>query len=198
MNCCIDLILGKAFCIFIFFHFPDSRLSVLKGFHLYFCFLTWVKTENFRSSVVTFRWSDSRRSWGHGRQEGCARSGSSTAFVAQKSKDVKAMNGFCITRVMDVLSVFTFSYLKCLHSWRSISNFRKIFVAEGNSYIFFVPFSNEHFTFHVYSPSLKCRLVRFDCVDTHRANKNYHTWQRSLAVHFISSFIDRKWHWKEI
>ena len=25
-----DLILGKAFCIFIFFHFPDSRLSVLK------------------------------------------------------------------------------------------------------------------------------------------------------------------------
>ena len=30
MNYCIDLILGKAFCIFIFFHFPDSRLSVLK------------------------------------------------------------------------------------------------------------------------------------------------------------------------
>ena len=24
-----DLILGKAFCIFIFFHFPDSGLSVL-------------------------------------------------------------------------------------------------------------------------------------------------------------------------
>ena len=46
MNYCIDLILGKAFCIFIFFHFPDSRLSVLKGFHFYFCFLTWVKTEN--------------------------------------------------------------------------------------------------------------------------------------------------------
>ena len=46
MNNCIDLILGKAFCIFIFFHFRDSRLSVLKGFHFYFCFLTWVKTEN--------------------------------------------------------------------------------------------------------------------------------------------------------
>ena len=123
----------------------------------------------------------------------------SGVYIAMKSA-VKAMNayGFCITRVMDVLSVFTFSYLKCLHSWRSIWNFRKIFVTEGNSYIFFVPFSYEHFTFHVYSLSLKCRLVRFDCVDTNRANKNYQTWQRSLAVHFISSFINHKWHWKEI
>ena len=51
INYCIDLILGKAFCIFIFFHFPDSRLSVLKGFHFYFCFLTWLKTEN----MVNFR-----------------------------------------------------------------------------------------------------------------------------------------------
>ena len=113
----------------------------------------------------------SRRSWDHGRQEGCDRAGSSTGSVARKSEDLKAMNGFCITRVMDVLSVFTFSYLKCLHSWRIISNFRKIFVAEGNSYIFFVPFSYEPFTFHVYSPSLRCLLVRFDCVDTNRANK---------------------------
>ena len=46
MNCRIELILGKAFCLFIFFNFPDSRLSVLKGFHFYFCILTWVKTEN--------------------------------------------------------------------------------------------------------------------------------------------------------
>ena len=46
MNYCTDLILGKAFCIFVFFHSPDSRLSVLKGFHFYFCFLTRVKTEN--------------------------------------------------------------------------------------------------------------------------------------------------------
>ena len=45
-NYCIDLILGKAFCIFIFFRFPDCRLSVLKGFRFCFCFLTWVKTEN--------------------------------------------------------------------------------------------------------------------------------------------------------
>ena len=36
MNYCIDLILGKAFCIFIFFHFPDSRLSVLNSLHFYF------------------------------------------------------------------------------------------------------------------------------------------------------------------
>ena len=54
MNYCIDLICRKAFCIFIFFHFPDSRLSVLKGFHFYFRFLTWVKTENCRVSFVTF------------------------------------------------------------------------------------------------------------------------------------------------
>ena len=46
MNYCIDLIPGKAFCIFIFFHFPGSRLSVLKGFRFYFCFLTRVKTGN--------------------------------------------------------------------------------------------------------------------------------------------------------
>ena len=63
MNYCIDLILGKAFCIFIFFHFPDSRLSVLKGFHFYFCFLTWVKTENrlqkfcFGTSLFVFNFS---------------------------------------------------------------------------------------------------------------------------------------------
>ena len=36
MNYCTDLILGKAFCIFIFFHFPDAELSVLTGLHLYF------------------------------------------------------------------------------------------------------------------------------------------------------------------
>ena len=46
MNYSRDLILGKAFCIFIFFHFSDSRISVLKGFYFYLCFLTWVKTEN--------------------------------------------------------------------------------------------------------------------------------------------------------
>ena len=33
MKYCTDPILGKASCIFIFFYFPDSRLSVLKGFH---------------------------------------------------------------------------------------------------------------------------------------------------------------------
>ena len=134
----------------------------------------------------------SRRPWGHGRQEGCARSGSSTAFVARKAK-IKQWTVFGIKRVTDVLSVFTFSYLKCLHSWPSISNFRKIFVAESNWYIFFVPFSYQHFTFHVNSPSLKCRLVLFDCVDTNWANQNYHTWQRRLAAHFICSFINHKW-----
>ena len=30
---CTDLILGEAYCIFIFFHFADSRLFVLNGLH---------------------------------------------------------------------------------------------------------------------------------------------------------------------
>ena len=38
MNYCIDLILGKAFCIFIFFYLPDSSLSVLKVSHFYSAF----------------------------------------------------------------------------------------------------------------------------------------------------------------
>jgi len=33
MNYRTDLILGEAFCIF--FHFPDSGLPVLSGFHFY-------------------------------------------------------------------------------------------------------------------------------------------------------------------
>ena len=43
MKYCTDLILGKAFCTIIFFHFPDSRLSVLKGFHFRFL---WRDSEN--------------------------------------------------------------------------------------------------------------------------------------------------------
>ena len=113
---------------------------------------------------------------------GCARSGSKRAFVARKSEDLKAMNGFCITRVMDVLSVFTFSYLKCLHSWRSISNFRKIFVAEGN----LSPFTFIHQAWDAFSFD----LIVWTLIER---TKNYHTWQRSLAVHFISSFINHKW-----
>ena len=35
-NIATDLIFGKTFCIFIFFHFPDSRRSVLNGLHFYF------------------------------------------------------------------------------------------------------------------------------------------------------------------
>ena len=31
-----DLVLGEAFCIFNFFHFPDSGPSVLTGLHFYF------------------------------------------------------------------------------------------------------------------------------------------------------------------
>ena len=38
-----DLILGEAFCIFIFFYFLDSGLSVLNGLQFYFDCVT-VKT----------------------------------------------------------------------------------------------------------------------------------------------------------
>ena len=47
----------------------------------------------------------SGQSWGHGRQEGCARSRSSAEFVVQKAK-IKQWLVFSITRVTDVLSVF--------------------------------------------------------------------------------------------
>ena len=40
-----DLILGEAFCIFIFFHFLDSGISVLNGFDFNFDAVI-VKTEN--------------------------------------------------------------------------------------------------------------------------------------------------------
>ena len=43
MNYRTDLILGKDFCLFIFFHFPDSVLSLLTGLHFYF---SWRDTEN--------------------------------------------------------------------------------------------------------------------------------------------------------
>ena len=52
---------------------------------------------------------------GSGDENGRIMSENLGVYIAMKSA-VKAMNGFCITRVMDVLSVFTFSYLKCLHS----------------------------------------------------------------------------------
>ena len=68
MNYCIDMILGKAFCLFIFFHFPDSRVSVLKGFHFYFCFLTWVKILNWRihfflTEILGFFYLNRKRPW---------------------------------------------------------------------------------------------------------------------------------------
>jgi len=31
-----NMILGKGFCMFIFFHFPDSSPSVLNGLNFYF------------------------------------------------------------------------------------------------------------------------------------------------------------------
>ena len=46
-----DLILGKAFCTFIFFRFPDSRLSVLNGLHFYFSWRDGANRE-YKSAVV--------------------------------------------------------------------------------------------------------------------------------------------------
>ena len=43
MKYCADPILGKAFCTFTFFHFPDFRLSVLNCVHFYFW---WRDSEN--------------------------------------------------------------------------------------------------------------------------------------------------------
>ena len=52
-----DLSLGEAFCIFIFFHFPDSGLSVLNGIHFYFW---WCDSEN-REMSLAFR--KNNRTW---------------------------------------------------------------------------------------------------------------------------------------
>ena len=52
-----DPILGKAFCIslVVFFHFPDSGLSVLTGLHLPYIDGVTVKTETQQSILVTHR-----------------------------------------------------------------------------------------------------------------------------------------------
>ena len=51
MNYCTDLILGKAFCTFIFFHFPDAELSVLTGLHFYFW---WHDKENTEYNTIQY------------------------------------------------------------------------------------------------------------------------------------------------
>ena len=110
--------------------------------------LTWVdcKTEGPQLSCSLLLESlSSKRFWGHRHQEGCAWSGSSMAFVARKAK-IKQWLVFDITWVMDVLlscRVMDVLSVKCLHSWHSISNFRKIFVAEGlkGTRTFYLPHS---------------------------------------------------------
>jgi len=97
----------------------------------------------------------SEHSWGHGRQVGCAWFGLSTAFVAQKAK-IKQWLVFGITQVIDVLlscRVMDILSVKCLHSWHSILNFGKIFVAEGlkGTPTFYLPHSHMNissFTFN--------------------------------------------------
>ena len=61
------------------------------------------------------------------------------------------MNCFWYNASQGRLVCIYFSYLKCLHLWHCISNFRKIFAAdhEGDSYIFFASFSYGHFIFHI-------------------------------------------------
>ena len=48
-----DLILGKGFCIFIFFHFPDSSPSVLNGLHFYFSLRDSASRELFGGCLVS-------------------------------------------------------------------------------------------------------------------------------------------------
>ena len=48
-----DLILGEAFCIFIFFYFLDSGLSVLNGLQFYF----WLRDSENPQTTSVFCWS---------------------------------------------------------------------------------------------------------------------------------------------
>ena len=144
-----------------FFSMRDKGSHSESGVFYYFILL-----KNKAKKVVYIR-ELKQRIWGQGRQEGCARSGSSTAFMARKAK-IKQWMVFGRTRVTNVWSEFC--CLKRLHSsdsdsWHSILKVGKIFVAKGDSYIFFAPFSYEYFILHIYSLSLKCRRVQFDCVD---------------------------------
>ena len=52
-----DLILGEAFCIFIFFYFPDSGLSVLNGLQFYSLIVT-VKTVNKTKPLDHISWKE--------------------------------------------------------------------------------------------------------------------------------------------
>ena len=52
-----DLILGEAFCIFIFFYFPDSGLSVLNGLQFYSLIVT-VKTVNKTKPLNHISWKE--------------------------------------------------------------------------------------------------------------------------------------------
>ena len=46
----------KGFCIFIFFHFPDSSPSVLNGLHIYFSLRDSASRENINSAVLNPRY----------------------------------------------------------------------------------------------------------------------------------------------
>ena len=98
---------------------------------------------------------------------------------------------FGITRVTGVLSVFTFAVWNVLTY--SISNFRKIFFAERDSYIFFAPFSYEHFIFHNFIRQAWNAIVYsvFDCQSRHKSSEQKLPYM--IAVHFNCSFINHQW-----
>ena len=52
-----NLILGEAFCIFIFFYFPDSGLSVFNGLQFYSLIVT-VKTVNKTKPLAHISWKE--------------------------------------------------------------------------------------------------------------------------------------------
>ena len=98
---------------------------------------------------------------------------------------------FGITRVTGVLSVFTFAVWNVLTY--SISNFRKIFVAERDSCIFFAPFSYEHFIFHNFIRQAWNAIVYsvFDCQSRHKSSEQKLPYM--IAVNFNCSFINHQW-----
>jgi len=98
---------------------------------------------------------------------------------------------FGMTRVTGVLSVFTFAVWNVFTY--SISNFRKIFVAERDFHLHFLcPILI--WTFHLsqfYSPNLKCHRVLFDCQSRHKSSEQKLPYM--IAVHFNCSFINHQW-----
>ena len=102
------------------------------------------------------------------------------------------MNGFWYNASNGrLVCVLNFSYLKCLHSWHSISNFRKDLcywrgLVNFLCSILIWTFHLSHLFAKLEMQSCTIWLCRPVCCVVNK------TWWRSLVAHFICSFLNHK------